>query len=137
LKWNEFVCIDCDAAFCSKQRADMKRCRPCSLIHKTRYSQTWQRLEVNQAAKARRYSELRRRVIDGYGGLCQCCGEKAIEFLAIDHVDGGGREERLRLSIHQIMVKIERENFPDDYRILCHNCNQAIGWYGYCPHQRL
>ena len=27
--------------------------------------------------------------------------------------------------------------FPKDkYRLLCHNCNQSMGWYGYCPHQK-
>jgi hypothetical protein len=20
------------------------------------------------------------------------------------------------------------------YRVLCHNCNMALGFYGYCPH---
>lgn len=132
MKYNEIKCIDCGAEFCAKVRSDTKRCSECK---RSRAWRTWGSLESNRAARVKRYSELRQRVIDGYGGVCQCCGETAIEFLAIDHVDGGGREERLRMSIHQIMVKIERENFPDDYRILCHNCNSAIGWYGYCPHQ--
>jgi hypothetical protein len=26
--------------------------------------------------------------------------------------------------------------FPEGFRVLCHNCNQAIGLYGFCPHQQ-
>ena len=25
-------------------------------------------------------------------------------------------------------------DFPDSVRVLCHNCNQALGFYGFCPH---
>ncbi len=28
-----------------------------------------------------------------------------------------------------------RNNWPDGFRILYHNCNQSLGSYGYCPHQ--
>ena len=28
------------------------------------------------------------------------------------------------------------ERFPEGFRVLCHNCNQAIGYYGECPHAR-
>ena len=28
-----------------------------------------------------------------------------------------------------------RHGFPEGFRVLCHNCNQAIGVYGACPHQ--
>jgi hypothetical protein len=28
-----------------------------------------------------------------------------------------------------------REKLPDGFRVLCHNCNQAIGYYGVCPHE--
>jgi hypothetical protein len=27
-----------------------------------------------------------------------------------------------------------RNNFPEGYRVLCHNCNQSLGYFGYCPH---
>jgi hypothetical protein len=28
-----------------------------------------------------------------------------------------------------------KNNFPDGFQVLCHNCNMSIGLYGYCPHQ--
>lgn len=30
--------------------------------------------------------------------------------------------------------KLKQLGFPSGYRVLCHNCNQAIGFYGRCPH---
>jgi len=27
------------------------------------------------------------------------------------------------------------QGYPTGFRVLCHNCNQAIGLYGYCPHK--
>lgn len=29
-----------------------------------------------------------------------------------------------------------KNDFPDVFQVLCHNCNQAIGYYGSCPHKR-
>jgi len=68
---------------------------------------------------------------------CVCCGEKHIEFLSIDHIGGGGRQQKLKLKRWGINFYrwLRQNNFPKGYRVLCHNCNQAIGFYGYCPHQ--
>lgn len=81
-----------------------------------------------------KYRALRNTVIAGYGGVCACCGEAAWEFLALDHVDGGGRAENTTRHSNSIMTQIIAEGFPARYRILCHNCNQSLGWFGYCPH---
>ena len=44
-----------------------------------------------------RRKQLRVDALVAYGGQCACCGEKAYEFLAIDHINGGGLAERRRL----------------------------------------
>lgn len=31
---------------------------------------------------------------------------------------------------------LEHNHFPPGFRVLCHNCNQARGFYGYCPHEK-
>jgi len=85
---------------------------------------------------ARKYNKkLRQIVVKGYGGKCSCCGENNFEFLALDHVNGGGNKERIN-GVHSYTVyrRVIKENFPSEYRILCHNCNLALGFYGYCPH---
>lgn len=74
-------------------------------------------------------------VIEAYGGKCKCCGEKTVEFLSIDHVNGGGEEHRRKVHGH-IYANLIKRGFPSGFRLLCHNCNLSRGFYGYCPHKR-
>lgn len=76
-------------------------------------------------------------LIKEYGGKCECCGEDSQLFLAIDHINGGGRKQRKELKVggSGLAAMIERGDLvKDQYRLLCHNCNSAHGYYGYCPH---
>ena len=66
---------------------------------------------------------------------CECCGENHLEFLAIDHISGGGGKHRKKLKEYLPLV-LKRQGYPKGYRILCHNCNMSLGFYGYCPHNR-
>jgi len=95
-------------------------------------------------------------VIEGYGGKCECCGDNQIEFLVIDHTDGGGEawrrkhgtinygptnKDKIGLGKHDTFYRhLRRQKYPKEVdgmklRVLCHNCNQSLGSYGYCPHQ--
>lgn len=87
------------------------------------------------AAQRERALENRAKILKNYGSQCVCCGETRIEFLSIDHVHGGGYQERKKRGINGIYRDIIANNYPDKYRILCHNCNLANGFYGYCPHK--
>lgn len=80
--------------------------------------------------------DLRRSVVDALGGACACCGVSRYEFLAVDHIHGGGNRHRQRKpGGNAIWLEIQSEGFPrDKYQILCHNCNMARGFYGDCPH---
>ncbi|KKM23808.1 hypothetical protein LCGC14_1611350, partial [marine sediment metagenome] len=66
---------------------------------------------------------------------CECCGENHLEFLAIDHIHNNGSEERKRVKMY-LPLYLKRKGFPEGYRILCHNCNASLGYYGYCPHKK-
>jgi hypothetical protein len=79
--------------------------------------------------------KVRKQVIDHYGGKCECCGETHIEFLAIDHINGNGRKHRLSIPSGHLARWLRDNNYPEGFRILCHNCNQSLGHYGYCPHK--
>ncbi len=81
-----------------------------------------------------RERQLRDEVLAQYGGRCRCCGETKREFLSFDHVNGGGRKHRSEIGSGKIHRWLRKEGYPDGFRILCHNCNQALGAYGYCPH---
>jgi superfamily II DNA helicase RecQ len=67
---------------------------------------------------------------------CSCCQEQRMEFLSIDHINGGGAQHRKTMKASSIYSAIKRDNFPENYRVLCHNCNMSKGLYGYCPHEK-
>jgi hypothetical protein len=105
---------------------------------------TWNRehKELRAARARQRHQELRMMVFNAYGGpVCSCCGEDCLHFLALDHINGGGGEHRRTLRAQGIgpgsgFYKWLRNNgFPPGFRVLCHNCNSALGYYGFCPHQ--
>ncbi len=83
---------------------------------------------------SRQYHTTRYEVLSAYSDgvpACACCGERLLEFLSIDHVDGGGSLDRMSGSIYG---RLKRLGFPPGFRVLCHCCNQSLGAYGYCPH---
>lgn len=80
--------------------------------------------------------QLRIDALVAYGTKCACCGETTIEFLTIDHIDGGGRKHRKEIG-SQFYRWLRNNYYPEGFRTLCYNCNCSIGAYGYCPHQRL
>lgn len=107
------------------------------------YAREWRqqnRDKVNaQVRKGLR--ELRMAALAAYGGRCACCGEDTPEFLAIDHVNGDGAEHRKTLAKSgrggagtPTYRWLKRNGYPEGFRVLCHNCNIAIGFYGACPH---
>jgi hypothetical protein len=79
---------------------------------------------------------IRRKVLEYYGGICACCGEKQYEFLAIDHINGGGLRQRRETKTHNIESWINKNKYPKGFQVLCHNCNLAKGFYGVCPHKK-
>ena len=82
------------------------------------------------------HQRLKAAAIEHYGKACACCGESTYEFLCIDHINGGGNRQREQLGCSRNFFSWLRKNgYPEGFRTLCHNCNQAIGYNGYCPHQ--
>ena len=67
---------------------------------------------------------------------CECCGERQIEFLQIDHIGGGGAGHRKITGMGgRFIAWIIKNNFPEGLRVLCANCNMAISRGKSCPHQ--
>jgi len=80
------------------------------------------------------HNQLRKLVLEAYGNRCACCGEAHPEFLAIDHIHGCSGKQRL--PTHRLYRMLRDLGYPkDEFRLLCHNCNQSRGYYGYCPHE--
>lgn len=88
--------------------------------------------EGRAAARKREHDRLRRQVIAGYGGRCACCGNDYLPHLTLDHLNGGGAEERRALTGRGIYRRLRREGFPPGYQVLCWNCNAAKHHLGEC-----
>ena len=70
---------------------------------------------------------------------CSCpnCNVDDVDVLCLDHINGDGKEHRQITGLGDTMYRWIRENnYPDTLRLLCHNCNQSLGNYGYCPHDK-
>lgn len=70
-----------------------------------------------------------------YGGVCVCCGETEVGFLAIDHTEGGGNQHRKTFSTYYEYVRWLLKELRDGFRVLCYNCNHATKDGDPCPHQ--
>lgn len=79
---------------------------------------------------------LKVKVISLYGGMCACCGEDRLVFLAIDHKNGGGNKHREQFNSHTAYWRWMLEENRKGLRVLCHNCNFAYWATGSCPHAK-
>lgn len=67
---------------------------------------------------------------------CVCCGETVIQFLGLDHINGGGRQHRRTVGNGYAYYRwLKKHEWPDGFQTMCHNCNQAKGQCGRCPHE--
>ena len=127
-----------------------------NFMNKVRYNVEWNRenKEKRKLIQQRHYQKHRQEyikhakeyrwklkveTIKAYGEKCTCCGEKHIEFLAIDHINGGGDKERRKnrtIQTHKFYLWLRKRNNPKGYQVLCHNCNMAKSHFGGCPHRR-
>lgn len=80
---------------------------------------------------------------DAYGGrFCACCGESHLEFLSIDHIDGGGSKHRKEIRGNprdgkNLYLWLKNNKYPPGFGVLCMNCNFAKGHFkDGCPHNK-
>ena len=69
--------------------------------------------------------KLREILLNGYGRKCVSCGITDERVLDLDHVNGDGAAHRKRVSnsTQKIYSEVIAAGFPDNYRLLCKNCN--------------
>lgn len=70
---------------------------------------------------------------------CECCGERIIDFLTIDHKSNDGAKHRKTIGSAHVYKWLIDNNFPEGYSVLCMNCNFGKGLKynkGICPHKK-
>lgn len=110
-------------------------------VHAQHKAYYYRHHEMSKAKGRERNQTLRRETLAIYShGLnqCACCGDAHYEFLALDHINGGGNVERKKLNRTGMAFYrwLKAHGYPQGYQVLCHNCNMSLGLYKYCPHQR-
>jgi len=128
-------CKDCSMKYSSMRRLEnANRQKEYYASHKEYYSQM--NKKYHKLNGKRRHQELKRGVVEYYGGKCECCNEDRIEFLNIDHINGGGNSHRSLVGRgRSFYCWLKKNGFPPGFRVLCFNCNFAKYAYGKCPHQ--
>jgi hypothetical protein len=132
-------------------RSDSKKpqswCKKCIAdgqcpVKKRAYNKAWRgaNKDRRREQQVRYYKKLKHEVFYYYSSgamCCACCGEAEIQFLSLDHINGGGNACRKKHgSGVQIYSKLRREGYPPGFQILCFNCNMAKGFWGSCPHKK-
>ncbi|KKK94812.1 hypothetical protein LCGC14_2679080 [marine sediment metagenome] len=92
--------------------------------HSKKRSEWYVGSDVRKNDRVRRI-ERKKLVLAHYGGKCVECGEDGWAKLAIDHINNDGSKHRkeLRESGSTYYKWLIDNNFPDEFQILCHNCN--------------
>lgn len=116
-------------------------CKKCTETNRVAFDAKC--LEQGRVSRASlgRYA-LRMEVLNHYSGgtlKCTCPGCETpaghMEFLAIDHEGKTGAAHRKEVGKSAVYRWLKRQGFPKGFRVLCHNCNSAHGYYGFCPHE--
>lgn len=92
--------------------------------------------EAHLIQKRAQRAKVRTEVVHAYGGKCACCGVTEPAFLAIDHIDGGGKKHLKDIGgPSNLIYWLKKNGYPQGFQVLCHNCNMAKSIYKICPHQ--
>lgn len=56
---------------------------------------------------------------------CRACGESDLRFLALDHLNGGGKAHKREIggSGGYVYLWARKNGYPPIFQVLCHNCN--------------
>lgn len=91
----------------------------------------------DQNNKNKRYEKYRLDILKRLGNECKCCKINNIDLLSIDHINGGGHQEKLNIGSHYKYIRMLNKMSDNElllkYQALCYNCNYTRGFWGSCP----
>lgn len=95
------------------------------------YHKNWYQnhLESRRQKSNRDSMVIRVELLTHYGNgklACVSCGFSDMRGLCLDHINGGGNQERKekdRNSSLSLYRRLRRESYPSGYQTLCYNCN--------------
>lgn len=126
-------CVRCSIAldnsnwYLSFQKKNLRKCKPCAkppnLLEKRKQS----------------YAKYKNLIFNKLGNKCACekCNIDDLEILSIDHIYGGGaQEKKIKKGIGYLkyLNKLSIEKLINNYQLLCYNCNYSKGFFKICGH---
>jgi hypothetical protein len=114
-------------------------CKPCN----TACSHAWRKKNPEKLKIQRRaHQQLTKvTVMSHYANgtpRCNCCGERQLAFLAMDHIYGQGHLDRKRKLVGiRLWTFLKTSGYPAGFQVLCMNCNWGKYTNGVCPHQQV
>ncbi len=127
------LCVQCSVPISGLRRVLCETCR--------KKRRVWASSDYMHRWLHDKALQVKREVMEAYGGACSCCGENELVFLQIDHVNNDGNRHYYkgkRMCGTALYAWLKREHYPDDFQVLCANCNSAKHINGgRCPHQEL
>lgn len=127
-----------------KRLAKGREWEQANWVDRLAYKSRLRKGNPHESVKRKKYHwRLKLEMINAYGGECVCCQETLPEFLTINHKFNDGNLERAELKKNKrcsgglpFYAMLKKAGWPQDrYELMCMNCNTAIGFFGYCPHQ--
>lgn len=115
-------------------------CKACECIRtKSLYDPKIRKEKYGESDKIRikKYiADVKFEIMSHYGS-CYCCDENRVEFLTIDHINGGGNKHRKEIGRigYRFYLWLKKNNYPDGFRSACMNCNMATRYGNICPHK--
>lgn len=79
-----------------------------------------------------RYSDVKRELIERYGGRCVACGCEEMAVLSLDHINDDGHEEKRSTGKRGFSwyTHVLRQPLRDDLQVLCMSCQYRKRNYG-------
>lgn len=116
---------------CYYPRINVKRRTPEARLKNNAYSRERMRkiraanpeLARNLASQGKR--KLRRQAVEALGGKCVYCGCEVFEALEINHIDGQGRQDWLKIGSSPTHRMIRDGEYPFPVELTCRVCNSV------------
>jgi hypothetical protein len=128
------ICKDCliDLNINNINKYDLNSAQyVCKICRKQRDKNKYEKRKELIREQQRMYDlSIKIKIIKAYGGECICCKENILEFLTIKSINNDNKSGG---KLYRWLIK---NNFPEEYELLCYNCNNAKILFGYCPHNK-
>lgn len=137
-------CKDCKKEYMNKKSKEYYSKNPNKFTEK---SKKWRKdnPEKQKEIKTKAILKIKKEAFSLLGvnpPKCECCGEKEINFLCIDHIKNDGNKERQELKLrggsdfYRFIRNKYNPALERKYQILCFNCNNGKRINkGICPHK--